>query len=272
MLFDDIFKFVNEHKKDVLVFNVDHSMYEITVFGWMIRGSFNTDEWKTFHVYSSLNRGMNPELVLEFMDLVYDYYKDSYDFKSIYKALKGDSVLRDEFTIGNNSYRVYESVDPDQDYTNKYSLCLVMNSKDVKPYSDEYSDELNFYVIQKVNGYKKSKYFPVVHTTSLTKHGKAIKRFCQKYLGYVPSWKSILNWNNPDCDKYIRTFRGALGDKFTIKRILPNKCSIKFKGTKDEVCTAYLGDSGFYISSYNCVLEVEYKEIQKVLELLHIAA
>ena len=268
MLIDDVFKFVNEHKKEILVFNIDHSMYEITIFGWMIRGNLNTDEWKTFHVYSSLNRGMNPKLILEFMDLVYDYYGDSFDFKSIYKALKGDSVLRDEFTIGKNSYRVYESLDPDQDYTNKYSLCLVMDSKDAKLYSDE----LNFYVIQKVNGYKKLKYFPVVHNTSLTKHERAIKRFCLKYLGYVPSWNSILNWNNSDCDKYIRTFRGALGDKFTVKRILPNKCSIKLKGTKDEVCTAYLGDSGFYVSSYNCLFQNEYNEIVKVLELLHIAA
>lgn len=268
MLTDDILKFVNEHKKEILVFNIDHSMYEITVFGWMIRGNLNTDEWKTFHVYSSLSRSMNPKSVIEFMELVYDYYKDSYDFKSIYKALKGDSVLREEFAIGSNSYRVYESVDSDQDYTNKYSLCLVMNSKDRKPYSDE----LNFYVIQKVNGYKKSKYFPVIHDTSLVKHERAIKRFCLKYLGYVPSWNSILNWTINDCDKYIRTFRGALGDKFTIKRILPNKCSIKLKGTKDEVCTAYLGDSGFFIGSYNCLFELEYKEIQKVLELLHIAA
>lgn len=268
MLIDVILKFVNEHKKEVLTFNVDRSMYEITVFGWMIRGNLNTDEWKTFHVYSSLSRSMNPKSVIEFMELVYDYYSDSFDFKNIYKALKGDSVLREEFTIGNNSYRVYESVDSDQDYTNKYSLCLIIESKDKKLYSDE----LNFYVIQKVNGYKKSKYFPVVHNTDLIKHEKAIKRFCQNYLGYVPSWNSILNWNLNDCDKYIRTFRGALGDKFTIKRVLPNKCSIKLKCTKDEVCTAYLSDSGFYVSSYNCLFQNEYNEIQKVLELLHIAA
>ena len=42
--------------------------------------------------------------------------------------------------------------------------------------------------------------------------------------------------------------------------------------TKDEVCTAYLGDSGFYVSSYNCLFQNEYNEIVKVLELLHIAA
>ena len=268
MLIDDVFKFVNEHKKEILVFNIDHSMYEITIFGWMIRGNLNTDEWKTFHVYSSLNRGMNPKLVIEFMELVFDYYSDSFDFKNIYKALKGDSILREEFTIGNSSYRVYESLDSDQDYTNKYSLCLVMKSKDKKLYSDE----LNFYVIQKVNGYKKSKYFPVVHNTDLIKHERAIKRFCLKYLGYAPSWRSILNWTPNDCDKYIRTFRGALGDKFTIKRILPNKCSIKLKGTKDEVCTAYLSDNGLYIVSYNALHTDEHKEIQRVLELLHIAA
>ena len=46
MLIDDIFKFVNEHKKEITEFNVDHSMYVITVFGWMIRGNLNTDEWK----------------------------------------------------------------------------------------------------------------------------------------------------------------------------------------------------------------------------------
>lgn len=270
MLIDDVFKFVTEHKKEVLTFNVDHSMYEITIFGWMIRGNLNIDEWKIFHVYSSLNRGMHPKLVIEFMELVYDYYKDSFDFKNIYRALKGDSVLREEFTIGNNSYRVYESIDPDQDYTSKYSLCLVTGDKN--PNVVLYSDELQFYVIQKVNGYKKSKCYPVVHSNSIAKHEKAIKRFCRDYLGYIPSWNSILNWNSDDCNKYIRTFRGALGDKFTIKRILSNKCSIKLKGTKDEICTAYLSDSGFYVGSYNCLFKQEYEEVQKVLELLHIAA
>ena len=268
MLFNDVIKFVNEHSKEVLEFTIDHSLYDIKLVGWIIHGNFNVDEWKIFYVYNSIDRTVNPELVIKFMETVYEYYKDSWDFTRIYNALKGDSVLIEEFSTGDKSYRVYKSLDSDQSYTDKYTLCYVLDPKGKKLYSDE----LNFYVIQKVNGYKKSKYFPVVHNTDLIKHKKAIKRFCQNYLGCIPSWNSILNWNLNDCDKYIRTFRGALGDKFTIKRILPNKCSIKLKGTKDEVCTAYLGDSGFYVSSYNCLFQNEYNEIQKVLELLHIAA
>ena len=269
MLFDVVIKFVNDHKDKIPEFSIDGHLYTIKTHGWIINANFNVDEWKMFYVYSSIDRAIDPSIIIKFMELVHEYYKDAWDFKRIYKALKGDSILKEEFSIGNKTYRVYESIDSDQDYTNKYSLCLVMNSKTDAAL---YANELNFYVIQKVNGYKKSKYFPVVHNTSLDKHEKAIKRFCQNYLGYIPSWRSIINWDSADYDKYIRTFRGALGDKFTIKRFLPNKCRIKIKGTKDEVCTAYLSDNGFYIGVYNHSFEVEYREIQKVFELLHIAA
>ena len=268
MLFDDVIKFVNEHSKEVLEFTIDHTLYDIKLVGWIIHGNFNVDEWKVFYVYNSIDRTVTPDTVIKFMETVYEYYKDSWDFTRIYKALKGDSVLMEEFSIGDKSYRVYKSLDSDQSYTDKYNLCYVLDSKDKKLYSDE----LNFYTIQKVNNHKKVKYFPLVHDNSLLKHEKAIKKFCKQYLGYVPSWKSILNCNNPDCDKYIRTFRGALGDKFTIKRILPNKCSIKIKGTRDEVLRTYLGEDGFYISSYSGLFKSEYEEILKVLSLLHVTA
>lgn len=270
MIVDDILKFINEHKNEIVEFSMDGSTYTIKLCGWIIHGNIDINNWTMFYVYSSIDRSKESKLVIEFMRTVYEYYKDSYDFMRIYRALQGTNVYIDEFYAGKSKYRIYSSIEKDLDYTNVYRLFLVLNDNEKETYN-YHREELQIYKIQTVLDHKKSRYFPSIDYEHLNKHEEAIKIFCKDYLGYVPSWRSITNWNTPDDkDKFIRIFRGALGDKFTIKRVLPNKCYIRYKGSKEKVCEVYITDSGFWMSSPDINRTTECEEIKRVLELLHI--